>query len=331
MARIDAFYDALADQFGYESPGQTLAEIPRDHVARRYALVDNADAVFDESRNRLFMASAGMSGPPHLGTLSQMHAARELADAGLDVQFLLADVEKHVGAGLSREYVTDLADRYRGLLREVGYTGEIRTQAEDREVMHTAIVLSRYYEGDLLGDVDWEPTEWEQALERAYEADGIDRSEGEPVTEFARRQTGVLCTADFLHPLLNDGYDAFVVVLGAEEHALTLRNREVRRRAGVEGALGGLYTRVVRGLDDYPKMSKRIPDSVVGLDMRPDEIRNRVRGASDDRLWEYLTLASGYSPSELDDIERAREEDREHWNAVREAYADRLAELATYW
>ncbi len=215
--------------------------------------MDNADAVFDESRNRLFMASAGMSGPPHLGTLSQMHAARELADAGLDVQFLLADVEKHVGAGLSREYVTDLADRYRGLLREVGYTGEIRTQAEDREVMHTAIVLSRYYEGDLLGDVDWEPTEWEQALERAYEADGIDRSEGEPVTEFARRQTGVLCTADFLHPLLNDGYDTFVVVLGAEEHALTLRNREVSR-----GGRG----RTRRALHARRPGARRLPEDV---------------------------------------------------------------------
>lgn len=331
MARVDAFYDALADQFGYEQPTQSLAGIPRTHVSRRYALVDNPSAVFDDEQERLFMASAGMSGPPHLGTLSQMHAARELAEAGLDVQFLLADVEKHVGSGMPLEYVTELADRYRGLLREIGYTGDIRTQSEDREVMHTAIMLSRYYEGNLLGDMDWEPTEWDEALERAYEEDGVDRSDGDPVTEFARRQTGVLCTADFLHPLLEDGYDTFVAVLGAEEHALTLRNREMKHRASVDGRLGGLYTRIVRGLDDYPKMSKRIPDSVIALDMRPDEIRNRVRGASDDRLWEYLTLASEYSPSELAAFERARNENRERWTAVREAYADRLADLASYW
>lgn len=331
MARVDAFYDALADQFGYEQPDQSLDGIPRSHVSRRYALVDNPDAVFDDGADRLFMASAGMSGPPHLGTLSQIHAARELAEAGLDVQFLLADVEKHVGAGLPLEYVTELADRYRGLVRELGFTGDIRTQSEDREVMHTAIMLSRYYERDLLGNLEWEPTEWDEALDQAYEEDGVDRSDGEPVTEFARRQTGVLCTADFLHPVLEDGYDTFVAVLGAEEHALTLGNRELKRRADVGGHLGGLYTRIVRGLDDYPKMSKRIPDSVIALDMRPDEIRDRVRGASDDRLWEYLTLASGYSPSELAEIERARDDDRERWNAAREAYGDRLADLATYW
>lgn len=331
MARVDAFYDALAGQFGYENPDQPLDGIPRTHLTRRYALVDNPAAVFDDDADRLFMASAGMSGPPHLGTLSQIHAARELADTGLDVQFLLADVEKHVGSGMPREYVTELADRYRGLIRELGFTGDIRTQAEDREVMHTAIMLSRYYEGDLLGDADWKPTEWDEALERAYEEDGIDRSDGDTVTEFARRQTGVLCTADFLHPILEDGYDTFVAVLGAEEHALTLRNREMKRRAGVDGQLGGLYTRILRGLEDYPKMSKRIPASVIALDMSPDEIRNRVQDASDDRLWEYLTLASEYSPSELTEIERARDDDRERWTAVREAYADRLADLASYW
>lgn len=53
--------------------------------------------------------------------------------------------------------------------------------------------------------------------------------------------------------------------------------------------------------------------------------------ASDDRLWEFLSLASEYSPSELDALEHARDEDRERWNAARAAYADRLAELASYW
>lgn len=331
MVRVETFYDALADQFGYEEPTDSLSGIPSSDIQRRYALVDNPNVVFDDGLKRRFMASAGMSGPPHLGTLSQIHAARELADAGLDVEFLLADIEKHVGAGMPWTYVRDLSDRYRGLARELGYTGGIRTQNEDRDVMHTAIMLSRYYERDLLDDLDWGSTEWEEALERAYDEDGGDRSEGTPVTEFAKRQTGVLCAADFLHPLMEEGYDAFVAVLGAEEHALTLRNREIRQRAGVDGRLGGLYTKIVRGLDDYPKMSKRIPASVISLDMRPEEIRARIRGISDERLWEFLTLASEYSTSELADIEHIRQEDRERWNAEREAYADRLAELAALW
>mgnify|MGYP000580871614 CR=1 FL=1 len=331
MARVDSFYDALADQYGYTEPQTAVAGLSEYHVERRYALVDNADAVFDVDADRLFLASAGMSGPPHLGTLSQLHAARELADAGLDIEFLLADLEKYLGSGMSMANVTDLADRYRGLARELGYKGAIRTQSGDREVMAAAMRLSRYYETDLLPDVDWESTAWEEALDRAYEAAGVDRSDGDGVTEFARKQTGALCAADFLHPLMAEGYDVFVAVLGAEEHALTLRNREMQRRAGVDGRLGGLYTRIVRGLDDYPKMSKRIPPSVISLDMQPSEIRERIHAASDERLWEFLSLASEYSPSELDALEQARNQDRERWESTRAAYADRLAELATYW
>jgi len=263
-------YEAVREEFDYARPAIDVGSMSASLLDRAFAATTDADALREADDDTLFVASAGLSGTPHVGTVAQMYAVERFHEAGFDTQFLLADYEKYAADGRDLDAVRGLADA----------TGS---------------------------------------------------------TDFGSRTAELLCLADFLHPTIAGGYDRTVFVLGVDEHALVLANEQYAAKTPFEPAFEGLFTRLVPGLDGYPKMAKTIPGSGITMDMAPERVRRLVREADDSRapaestVYQMLCLASEHDGRRLDDLADACRRGGEAWDAAVEAYADFLAGLADAW
>ncbi|WP_436925361.1 hypothetical protein [Halosimplex amylolyticum] len=343
MTRLTDHYELVRERNGYEPVTGDVGPVPSAQ-RRRFAAVDDP-GVFDRAADRrtLVTTGVGMSGPPHLGTVGQILTALELQRAGLDVQFVIADLEPyHDGAPLER--VQSLAERYREFVRDLGFDpdrGRLRTQSEARDVMHTAQLLAPYYDPDSWTDgedADRSPTAWERAVSDAYEAVGGERTveHSGPTSEAARTHSAVLHGVDFLHPLYAGEYEQLVLAFGIDEHHLTRMARQFRDAAPVEGRVAGIYTRMIPGFDGAPKMAKSIPGSGISLDMSPETIRERIDGdeggdPAGSPVFQAMCLASGHGAERLDDFEAACEVGGAEWERAKAEYAEYVVDLAERW
>lgn len=350
MASLQAHYDELASRDRYEDVDVALGALPPAEVRRRFVVGEDARAFATETgTDGVCTIGVSVTGPPHAGTLGQMQTAIALQRAGFDVQLVVADMEPYSTGGYSLDVVTERARRFVEFVDALGFDhdrGRLRTQHDAADVMQTAYRLSRYADPERdMASFDLEDTAWEVALRDAYDADGVDASALDesdlPVdwtpSEFTRRMDGLLVVADMLHPLLVEDYPANCIVMGADERGLRPMIEGVRERCRTDGTLHALYTRLVPGLDGYPKLSRRIPDSRLTLAADPARIRATVAGETDDPaasdrvVREMMRMASSEDASTVDRWQRACETDPDAWADARATFAEELAAHARTW
>ncbi|WP_232701232.1 hypothetical protein [Halobacterium wangiae] len=339
MAGLPDHYATTREEFDYDRPDVDVGSLPASLVERAFAATTDVTALQRaDERETLFVASAGLTGTPHVGTVAQMFAVKRLHEAGFDTEFLVADYEKYADSGRDLEVLRDLAEDYTTFLDRIGYEGHVRTQYDAVDVMHTAFRLAPWFEFESDLSFDVEPTEWVEAVREAYEADQVDHADATGSTAFASRLTGLLCLADFVHPTLADGYDQTVFVLGVDEHALVLANEYYLEDTPFEPAFEGLFTRMVPGLDGYPKMAKTIPGSAITMDMAPERVDDLVHEAAEggaspgeSTVFQMMCLVSAYDADRLTDLEAACRDGGEAWDAAVDEYASYLADVAGKW
>lgn len=349
MTTLPDHYETVRERSDSRPVDGAVGPVPAAE-RRRFVAVDD-EGVFDrtDERRTLVATGVGMTGPPHLGTVGQFLTAVALQEAGLDVQFVIADLEPyHSGAPLDR--VQSLAERYRAFALDLGFDphrGRLRTQREATDVMRTAQLLAPYYDPEAWnrteGSDERSSTEWERAVREAYEdADGergpdtaaVARSG--PTAEAAAVHSAVLHGVDFLHPLYAGDYDQLVLQFGVDESHLAPMARRFRDAAPVEGGIAGLYTRMLPGFDGTPKMAKSIPGAGISLAMDRGEIRERIAGdgggdPASSPVFQVMCLASRYDAERLDRLESACEAGGTEWERARSEYAEFVVELAERW
>lgn len=338
MSALPDHYEAVREAFDYDHTDVDIGSLSASLAERAFGATTDADALQKANdRDTLFVASAGLTGTPHVGTVAQMYAVKRLHEAGFDAQFLLADYEKYASDGRDLDVVRSLADDYRTFLDRIGYGGEVRTQYGDRDVMQTAFRLAPHFEFEDGPTFDTEPTEWVEQLRSAYDDDQLTHDDATGATKFGGRVASLLCLADFLHPTVGEDYDQTVFVLGVDEHALVLANEYYTAKTPFAPAFEGLFTRLVPGLNGYPKMAKTIPGSGITMDMAPERVRRLVHEADDgatppeSTVYQMLCLVSEHDGQRLAKLADACRAGGEEWDAAVAAYADFLADLAAAW
>lgn len=354
MGDLVAHYETVRAQQGYGRVEFDLGPLPERALRRRFVAVDDPEVVATAlDRPTLVCMGVGMTGPPHLGTVGQLLTAIELQRAGLDVQFVLADLEPYHG-GANAERIDRLARRYRSFALDLGFDpdrGRLRTQSKARDVMATGHRLARYYDPAdwRVDDDEGSETAWEEAVESLYVNDGGGGGNGEggsagSASEAAAAHSSVLHGADFLHPLCEQGrkegyeerYEQVLLAFGIDEHDLAFWTRQFRDAAGVSGRIGALYTRIVPGFDGVPKQSKSI-GAGVSLDADPATVHERIASAPDandpDRstVFQAMCLASRYSVDRLAAFEAACESGGAAWDDARRTFAEYVAGLTEQW
>lgn len=277
----------------------------------------------------LVTTGVGMSGVPHMGTLSQILRIIFLQKSGLKVQMVLGDLDAYNARNKSLEDVSALSKKYYDFIVKLGFDvkkGILRTQYERLDILQTSYLISKY-----VSDQDFLDTE--EDLSELY----IEKKIYAGIT-FPVKQAILLMVSDFIHLGLEDGYKNVVVMLGLEEHQYVLLTRKVIDAMKLPISLYGLYSKVIKGLNGYPKMSKSMRESTISVDMPAETIRNLILeqpddfyNPSDSVVFQLMSSVSFYDSEELTKLYQHCQEKGEEWTRAKKAYAEMLAEICQLW
>jgi tryptophanyl-tRNA synthetase len=264
-------YDAFElERFTFGLAGLSASELNMRWLCHNRA----RDFLSAPKSSRIITTGFGMSGVPHMGTVAQILGITRLQAGGERCQIVLGDLDAHNGKGRPLGQVRELADRFAGFCRRLGFSdtaGILRSQYGDLDCLRAMYLLGFYAD-----DADFDRAEEDNHGYYVSMAIVDDRM------TFRRKMSLALMAADFV--TLGQGNDAVLVLLGIDEHKYVRFTREVAQRFGQDTSLRGsftlasVYSRLAAGFGGHPKMSKSIPNSSISVTSTPDEIVALVTG-----------------------------------------------------
>lgn len=302
--------------------------IPKETMRLKWLCHSGIDKI-TSIENTIVTTGVGLSGIPHMGTLSQILRSIFLQQSGIKVQLVLGDLDSYNARNKSLSYVMELSERYKSFVYELGFDandGVLRDQISHPEINQYAYILSKH-----LSDVDF--LETEEDLSELYIRNGVYNGITFPV-----KQAILLMVSDFIFLGDKEQYNNVVVMLGLEEHKYVLMARKVIERMQLPLNLYSMYSRIIRGLNGYPKMSKSIKGSAITVDMEPSDIRNLINNESDDYaipedsvVFQMMSSVSDYSTEELLSIYCSCKRKDTNWIAFKKNYSERLVRYCSKW
>jgi tryptophanyl-tRNA synthetase len=274
------YYRRVIEKHGYDSFDLerftfTLGDLGADELNLRFLCHHRGtDFLATRPSSRIITTGFGMSGVPHMGTVSQIVGITRLQAGGERCQIVLGDLDAHNGKGRPLNQTRELAGRFASFCRRVGFNdtaGVLRNQYDDVDSLRNLYLLGFY-----AADTDFDRAEEDN--HRYYASLGV---VDEQMT-FRRKVSLALMASDFV--ALGQTFDAVLVMLGVDEHKYVRFTREVAARLDANTSLRGkftlatIYSRLTSGFGGHPKMSKSIPGSSINVASTPDEIRQRVMG-----------------------------------------------------
>lgn len=309
-----------------------LKNLEAEDLNRKYVCHFNGDSFSEGIREEKSIVTTGfgLSGKPHLGTISQIMHAINLQESGLEVQIVLGDFDSYNARGKSLKEVKELSSKYKDFIRNLGFdegNGILRNQRDGRDVLHTSYLISKY-----LTDEDFIRAE-EGELSEIYKREGV----YEGVT-FPVKQAMLLMTGDFINLGIKEGFRNVLVSLGIEEHRYVKLADKVIDRSDIEMNIGGIYSKLIKGFNGYPKMSKSIPESNIDVDAPEEEIKDKIMNPGDEYedpqnsvVYQMMSLVSDYSPERLSKLEKLCEEKGGGWELAKGKYIGDLINILNKW
>ncbi|SDX97253.1 Tryptophanyl-tRNA synthetase [Saccharopolyspora shandongensis] len=270
----ESYYRQVLAEFGY-TPFDlrqfdfTLAGLDADTLNARYLCHHHGDHYLRASpQRRIVTTGFGMSGVPHLATVSHILKMIELQLGGERCQIVLGDLDAYNGKAKPYAEVRELAERFREYSLRLGFddtAGIVRSQESHLPALEAMYLIGRYVEQ---ADFD--------AAEEDNHGYYVDRGLVDAAMTFRRALSLSLMAADFL--ALGQDHDAVLVMLGVDEHRYvrfaqkTLARLDEHVPLRSDFALTAAYTRMVRGFGGHPKFSKSLPGSALDVTTPPEEV-----------------------------------------------------------
>lgn len=283
----------------------------------------------DDFDNTIFTSGIGLSGTPHMGTLSQILRLIFLQKQGFKAQMVLGDLDSYNARNQDFDIVRRRAYKYYDFIINMGFDenkGILRSQYGSANIAETAFLVSKY-----VRDQDFLDTE--EDLSELYIKEKIYEGINFPV-----KQAILLMISDFINLGLNDKYKNVVVMLGLEEHQYVLLARKAIQRMNLSFDINGMYSKIIKGLNGYPKMSKSISLSSIRVDMKADEIRSKIISEEDNYklpedsvIYQLMSNVSNYSLDELKKLHDICKEKGNQWIDAKIDYSDKLVNICKLW
>lgn len=340
-----SYYEKLMGDFGYDPLAFGHIDFSlgtlSDASLRLRWLCHHEGSVFSRaarSAEKVIVSTGfGLSGVPHAGTLSQILRSIVLQRAGVPVQMVLGDLDAHNGKGTPLSRTRELAEQYREMILALGFRTDglscLRTQFDALDVLRTAYLIGHHVDDSAF-----------DACEEDLHAFYSQRGKVDAHMSYRRKLSLNLMTADFVHLGLAHGFTHVLVMLGVDEHKYVRFGRDaIQKMQAAPGApaldlhLSALYSPLIKGFNNYPKMSKSFPESGITMDMSPETIRDLLlhregHYTGPDSNVVYQMMAS--TVLETATVERYREAclaGGQTWTAARSEYADYLIDICSRW
>jgi len=322
------YYQEIVKEYGYsllefEPINFGLGNASLNYLKKKFICHYNG-RVFSENLKRgkksIITSGIGLSGNPHMGTIAQIMNIINLQKNGLFTQFVLGDLDSYNSRNQPLDVVKERAKKYRDFIIKLGYDTEkgiLRSQLDHPEIILTGYIISKY-----LTDSDFKNTE--EDISYIYKQKGI-----YPGIEFPIKLSILLMLSDFIHLGMKENYENVLVMLGIDEHKYVRLAAEVINRMKSPMRLGGIYSRLIKGFNGYPKMSKSIPESNISVDTPFEEIEDKIMNHEgnftdpmDSVVYQLMTLVSSYNAEELDELYRICKKGGEEWRKAKRRYLD---------
>ncbi len=325
------YYDNIVSKYNYE----LVESLPRKgifNINSKWYCSYNIKPFLDgivTNKKQLVIMGIGINGVPHIGTVSQMLRAIYLQKQGFNVQIILGDLDVYGARTKSLKDINKLTIKYKKFLKKLGFDetkGKIRNQYDHPEIIRTSFLLSR-----CIKDRDFE--EIEEDINSLYKAERVYTG-----MSFNVKQSISLMFADFIHPGLIEGVDNVLIISGIDEHGYVWKADEIRKKMGVNMTISGLYSKMMSGINDYPKMSKSIPNSSIDLLCTKDELRKLLtyenfdyNNAENSFVYQLMCYASFYDEEKLSKLKKDCDDKNDKWKEDVENYINDLYKICKLW
>jgi tryptophanyl-tRNA synthetase len=333
----ESYYRQVLAEFGY-TPFDlhrfdfTLAGLNISTLNARYLCHHAAEDFLRSTPSRRIVTTGfGMSGVPHLATVSHILKMAELQRGGERCQIVLGDLDAYNGKAKPYAYVRELADRFLEYVVRLGFdpvVGTVRRQEGYLPALEAMYLLGRHVDR---ADFD--------AAEEDNHAYYASRGLVDSTMTFRRALSLALMTADFI--ALGHDHDAVLVMLGVDEHRYVRFAQQVRDRLDGQGplrahfTLSAAYTRLVRGFAGHPKFSKSIPGSAIDVTTPPGEIHDRLAAEPPDpeasATYQLMCQVSRYDAAALLELHARCREAGPTWRRAVAEFADYVVHLTSLW
>lgn len=333
----EPYYRQVLAEFGY-TPFDlrqfdfTLAGLDADTLNARYLCHHHGEDYLRAAPHRRIVTTGfGMSGVPHLATVSHILKMIELQRGGERCQIVFGDLDAYNGKAKPYSEVRELADRFREYSLRLGFdadTGIVRSQESYLPALEAMYLLGRYVE-----QADFDAAEEDN---HGYYAE---RGLVDATMTFRRALSLSLMAADFL--TLGQDHDAVLVMLGVDEHRYVRFAQQARGRLDehvplrADFALTAAYTRMVRGFGGHPKFSKSIPGSALDMTTPPAEVRRLLAAEppipEESATYQLMCQMPRYDAHALLDLNARCLRAGSAWQRAVGEFADYVIDLTSLW
>lgn len=340
------YYSAIMKEFGYsplefEPISFSLGKLTNDDLRRQWLchMNGNSFAIAVQNGKRAIVTTGfGLSGIPHVGTLSQIIRALRLQQAGLPVQIVLGDLDAYNGKNANLDCAQQLVSQYRAFIRNLGFNdsppNSLRAQYESLTTLRTAYLIGHYMDDEMFSRA-------EEDLHEFYS----DQGKVDSTMSYRRKLSLNLMIADFLELLMYGGFDAILITLGIDEHQYVNFGRETMQRVQADSTFplsgrsySAMYSGIIRGFHGYPKMSKSFPESGISVDMGAEDITRLIMNGEvvtefpeTNVVYQMISSVSLYDSERINEAyEECRKQSRS-WSHIKSEYATHLHQLCQRW
>ncbi len=331
----EEYYTRIIFEQGYKSMAFSpisfgLAKLSEDFLKYKWLCHVDGDkfsSAYRDNKKCIVTTGFGLSGSPHVGTVSQILGAILLQKSGLKVQIVLGDLDSYNSRNIPLSELKERTSKYANFITAIGFDsnlGILRNQIDHPEIMLTA-----YLSANALTDFDFEQTE--EDISYLYKQRKVYQG-----IEFPVKQSILLMVSDFIH--LRNNFDNVLVILGIDEHKYVQLARNIISRQHLDFPLSGMYSKIIKGFNGFPKMSKSIPGSGLTVDSTEDEIFSLIvdydefpENPHDSTVFQMMCHMSDYLPNKLDVLYKACKYGGKEWEKYKRSYADYVIELFKKW
>lgn len=333
----ESYYQRTLAEFGYtpfdlQRFDFPLAGMDVDTLNTRYLCHHRAvQYLHTAPERRIITTGFGMSGLPHLATVTHILKMIEFQRGGERCQIVLGDLDAYNGKAKPYADVRDLAERFHEYCIRLGFddqSGVARHQEGYLPALEGMYLLGRYVDQ---GDFDAA----EEDNHGYYAARGL----VDTTMTFRRTLSLSLMAADFIS--LGQHDDAVMVMLGVDEHRYVRFAQQAAARFDdhipLRGdfALTAIYTRMVRGFGGHPKFSKSIPGSAIDVTTPAEEVRRLLVEEppvpEQSATYQLMCQTPRYDGPIMIDLYKHCQEGSRTWRREVVTFADYLTNLIDAW
>jgi tryptophanyl-tRNA synthetase len=339
------YYENVMDEFGYDplkfgKINFSLGSLSEEDLQRRWLCHHDGDEFarnLSDGESVIVSTGFGLSGTPHAGTLSQILRSITLQKAGVPVHMVLGDLDAYNGKAKLLSKTLELAERYREFVLKLGFNPNapsiLRSQYDALDVLRTAYLIGHHMDDEMFSRA-------EEDLHEMYSRNGkVDAD-----MSYRRKLSLNLMIADFINLHTEQGFNSVLVMLGIDEHQYVQFGRETVERmkldknvSGFDMVLAGMYSTLIKGFYDFPKMSKSFPQSGITVDMSPDDISKRILEGEghydkpENNVVYQMMAASNLFSGQLKENYEACLEGGNQWDKAKREYVDMLVDICDKW